>query len=133
MLQKLLGMVLGRVGGGGQSQLLGAAMKVLGGSSGGDGLTSLLGRLSGAGLGGQVQSWLGSGSNEKVSARDMRRAIGDADLARIASEAGVSKRQAAGGLAAGLPGLVDQLSPGGSLPGGDALQSALGGLLGKLG
>lgn len=134
MVQKLLGMVLGRVGGGQQAALLQAAMGVLGGSGGGGGggLGAILGKLQGGGLGAQADSWVGTGANQAVNAKQLRGAIGEDDLGRIAQQAGVSKRAAAGGLAKLMPKAVDQMTPDGQVQEGNPMDQ-LGGILGKLG
>lgn len=127
---RLVSQVLGRVSEDRRAELLEAATEVVSGQ--GSGLSDLLGRLSSGGLGAQVQSWIDDGPNARVSGRDIRRAAGDVALERIAARAGVSRRQAAGGLATLLPPLVDQLSPNGELLSGDGLQSALASALGEL-
>ena len=127
---RLVAQALGRVTNGQRAELLEAATEVVSGQ--GSGLSDLLGRLSSGGLGAQVQSWIDNDPNVRVSGRDIRRATGDVALERIAARAGVTRRQAAGGLATLLPPLVDQLSPNGELLSGDGLQSALASALGEL-
>lgn len=127
---RLAAKLRGRVTGAERAALLGAATEVVSGQ--GSGLGDLLGRLSSGGLGEQVQSWISTDPNARVSGRDIRRAAGDAAVERIAARAGVSRRQAAGGLATLLPTLVDQVSPHGELLSGDGLQSALASALGAL-
>ena len=127
---RLVAKVLGRVTETRRFELLSAATEVVSGE--GRGLDDLLGRLSSGGLGEQVQSWISTDPNARVTGRDIRRAAGDIAVERIAARAGVSRRQAAGGLATLLPPLVDQLSPNGELLSGDGLQSALARALGAL-
>ncbi|MEO1061668.1 MAG: YidB family protein [Actinomycetota bacterium] len=127
---RLVAQLLGRVTDEQRAELLEAATEVVSGQ--GSGLSDLLGRLSSGGLGAQVQSWIDNDPNVRVSGRDIRRAAGDVAVERIAARAGVSRRQAAGGLATLLPTLVDQLSPNGELLSGDGLQSALASALGEL-
>ena len=122
MLQKLLMMFLSRgAGGGSLGALLGPLSGMLsggGGGGGGGGLGDLLGKFQQAGLGGKADSWVGAGKNQRLSSREVRSALGDDEVARIAREAGVSERKAAGGLAAMLPQIVDKATPGGKLPDG---------------
>ncbi len=133
MLEKILGMVLGRAGKGAQGNLLGALLPMLTGGGGGLDIGSILGKLQGGGGGSKVDSWMGSGANERLSGREVRRAIDPSDLEALAKKAGVSKRQAADGLGRLLPDMVDKLSPECSLLEGDALESGVGGLRSALG
>ena len=117
-----LGDLLGGLLGGGQAQQAGT--QVAGGLGG---LTDL---LSQAGLGEQLQSWIGTGENQPVSAEQIQATLGQAGtLGQIAQDAGVSEQQAAGGLAELLPGLINKLTPNGQIDAGD-IASVLGSLLG---
>ncbi len=127
---RLVAKMMGRVTDEQRAALLEAATEVVAGH--GSGLTDLLGRLSSGGLGPQVQSWINNDPNVRVTGRDVRLAAGDVAIEQIAARAGVTRRQAAGGLATLLPPLVDQLSPNGELLSGDGLQSALTSALGEL-
>ena len=53
------------------------------------------------------------------------------DVDRIAQEAGVPKEQAAAGIAAVLPQVVDIMTPGGDVPSSGDLSSIINGVLGK--
>ena len=118
MLQKLLGMLMGKMGQGQMGSLLGPLSSMLGGGGGGGGIGDLLGKFTKAGLGGKADSWVGGGANQALTGKEVRRALGDDEVARIAREAGVSKRQAAGGLASLLPNLIDKATPDGKVPEG---------------
>ena len=126
MLFKLLGMLPKSQ----QSKLLGSVMGMLGG---GGGLGAILGKFTQAGLGGKADSWVGSGPNAKLTGKEVRNVLGDAEIARIAQESGVSPRQASNGLAKLLPQAIDKLSPQGQALEGDGLQDMLGKLGGLLG
>jgi uncharacterized protein YidB (DUF937 family) len=93
---------------------------------GGGGVGGLLAKLESGGLGGAVQSWLGSGQNQPVSPDQIRGALGDDQIRQLASNAGVSPQQASSGLAALLPALVDKLSPNGQLHDEGTLSRMLG-------
>lgn len=95
-------------------------------------LEGLLRRLSASGLRSEVLSWLAEGTNTRASGAELRDALGEVALERIAARAGVGRRQAVRGLSTGLPTLVDQLAPHGELLSGDALASALETALGEL-
>ncbi|MEZ5236959.1 MAG: YidB family protein [Acidimicrobiales bacterium] len=117
---------------GGNAGLLKALLPVLLGSGalGGKlgGLGGLLGKLQAGGLEGKAQSWVGTGANEPVDPDELEQALGADTVAEIASEAGVSHQEAKGGLASLLPKLIDGVTPGGSVPGGDQLAGMLKGL-----
>ena len=116
MLQKLIAMLTGKMAGGQLGSLLGPLSSMLGGGGGGGGgIGDILSKFTKAGLGGKADSWVGGGANQALSAKEVRRALGDDEVARIAKEAGVSKRQAAGGLASLLPKLVDKATPDGKV------------------
>ncbi|MDG2232898.1 MAG: YidB family protein [Ilumatobacter sp.] len=82
-------------------------------------LGGLLGKFTSAGLGGQANSWVGTGDNEPLSPDDVEQALGAFEVDRIADAAGLTRDEAKNGLASMIPGLVDKVSPGGSLPTGD--------------
>ncbi len=125
LLLKLFGML----GKSGQGQLVGS----LGGLLGGGGMADILGKFSKAGMGAKSDSWVGSGANQKLTGRQVRQALGDEELGRLATENGISKRQAASGLAKLLPSAVDKLTPMGKVPDSGQLDGALGGLKDMLG
>jgi uncharacterized protein YidB (DUF937 family) len=80
------------------------------------GLQKLLSRLQAQGHGEQAQSWVGKGSNRPVDATDVRQAMDDEELERIAQQLGVSQDEAAEAVAEVLPDVVDKVSPAGELP-----------------
>ena len=114
-------------------EVLNAAKSLLnpndGAVGGAVGLEELIGKLSASGLGDQVASWLSSGANQSISAQQLTSALDSDTLKQFADQAGIDLGQAGAALASVLPGLIDQLSPGGKAPSGDALSS----LLSKLG
>lgn len=122
--------------GGSQGNLMKALLPMLLGSGalkGMGGLGGLLGKLQQGGLGSKTQSWVSTGANEDVEPDELEQALGTDTVAQVAAEAGVSHDEAKSGLAAMLPGLVDKLTPGGSVPGADQLGGLVKGLdLGKL-
>ena len=96
------------------------------------GLGGLLGHLKQGGLAGAVGSWIGTGANQPVTGEQVHAALPPEVVDQIAGKLGVEPMQVSHGLAQVLPGLVDSLSPSGSLPQGSALHGALGGLLGSI-
>lgn len=110
----------------------------------GGGLGGLLQQLQQGGMGGQVDSWLGQGANEAVDPTQIGDVLGQGNVEELAQQSGMSTAEVQNGLSEILPGLVNKLSPNGSLPtnpqdlssmlnqipGGDSLGGLLGGLLG---
>lgn len=134
LLDGLAGQVLGNVLGGGQqqggSQLMEAVVNLVKNQPGGIG--GLLQQFQNSGLGDAAASWVGSGPNQAVSGADMRSALGEDVVGNISSQLGMPTEEAAGGLAAVLPQLIDQLTPQGSVPDNDAMSGNLMDLAGKL-
>jgi uncharacterized protein YidB (DUF937 family) len=84
----------------------------------GGGLGGLLGKFQSAGLGQKASSWVATGANETVSPDEVHQALGDDTIGQLAQQTGMSHEAVKGGLASMLPGLIDQLTPGGSVPAG---------------
>ena len=118
-----LGNILGSVLGGGAQAHEQAGTQMAGG------LGNLTDMLSQLGLGDQVKSWVSTGENLPVTAEQIQNTLGqNGTLGQIASQAGVSETDAAGGLAELLPGLINKLTPNGQVNSGD-ITSILGSLL----
>jgi len=66
-------------------------------------------------MGEQVKSWLGDGENAEVSAEQVTSALGQDQIAAMASKMGVSTDDAANTLKDALPSLLDKASAGGSI------------------
>ncbi len=117
--------------------LLDAVLPMLMGGGALGGLGGLVGKFSGAGLGGKANSWVGVGANEAIEPHEVEQALGTDTIGQIAKSAGMTHDQAKGGLASMLPGLVNGLTPGGSLPVGNIGKMMkgldLGSILGGLG
>lgn len=92
-------------------------------------IAGLVTQFTGSGLAGAAKSWLGDGPNEAVSADQITEGFGASAVSSFASQLGVSPEDAASGLAAAIPNLVDQSSKGGSLLGS---LGGLGGIASKL-
>ena len=94
---------------GGTEAILQQALQQAGGVEG------IVGKLRQAGYGDAVQSWLGAGPNQPVTAESVAEAIGHGRLGEMAAPYGMRPDQLSGLLAKVLPGLIDRLSPGGTL------------------
>ena len=107
---------------------LGSALSgLLGSGQSGINLGSLISIFSSAGLGNLVDSWLGDGANESISADQIMGAFGSNNISEFASKLGISQEEAAGGLSDAIPQMLDKASSGGSL------LDSIGGLSGALG
>ena len=78
-------------------------------------LQGLVGQLEQGGLGDQVKSWLGNGSNMKVTPDQIQAALGSDQLKQLAQHFGIDTDAAAKLLADHLPAAVDQASPNGTV------------------
>ncbi|MBI3450116.1 MAG: DUF937 domain-containing protein [Acidobacteria bacterium] len=114
-------------GGGG---LLGAAMSLM---QQGGGLTSVLDAFRQNGMAQHVDSWVGTGPNMPITAQQAQQALGAPAVSSLASRLGLSTGQASSALAQLLPEIVNQLTPGGSIPDnhGDMLSRGLAMLRGQ--
>ena len=120
-------MVMQKMGGGDESAIGNAIGSLLGGGSDGDlDIGGLASKFAGGDLGGALQSWLGDGDNDAVSAEQVTSALGADKVAEFAQQLGIGQEEAGGALSDLLPNLIDQSSSGGSLLGG------LAGMAGKL-
>ena len=129
----LLDMVTGALGGAGSNPLVGVVMQMLSGNGQAGGLAWLVMTFQEKGLGDQMASWIGTGENQPVSSDQIKTALGDEQLGQIASQLGMDQNQAAGGLAAMLPQVIDKLTPNGQVPqGNDLMAQGLELLKGKL-
>lgn len=118
-------------------QALGAIVSLLSGKDGSVGGTGGLGGLVSAfqskGLGDMIGSWISTGPNPPVTASQITDVLGHDTVSQFAAKAGVPHGEAGGLLASLLPQVIDHLTPQGSMPAQDSLESALGGLLSGFG
>lgn len=124
MLQAVLGMLLRGGQGGGGGAVAGGAMA--------GGLGALVQQFQQGGLGDLVGSWVGTGQNLPISAEQLQGVIGSEQIAAFAQQFGLSQGDAANKLSELMPQVVDRLTPGGELPGADALGD-MGSLLERFG
>ena len=98
------------------------------------GVDGLLAKLRAGGLGGVVDSWVSTGSNEPVEPAQLGAALGPDTVNQLSAKTGISIQSLLPMLAALLPMIIDHLTPDGTAPkpGEPANQPDLGGLLGGL-
>jgi len=112
----LIGSLAGGRRGGGMAAMLPMLAPVVGTMLAGGGLQKVLSGLRENGMGDKADSWVGKGENEPIDPQELRRAVGDDTIRDAASRAGVSEDEAASGLAALLPQVVDRVTPNGEVP-----------------
>jgi uncharacterized protein YidB (DUF937 family) len=97
---------------------------------GGNGLQGIITQLTSAGMGQHVQSWVGSGENQKISGQQIQQAMDPAALQQMSRQTGMSTDQISDHVAQALPHLVDQVTPDGEIPARDPLQQGVSALRG---
>ena len=102
------------------------------GRIGAGGLNSFLEQFRRAGLTDAVQSWIGTGPNQPISAEQVRSALGERRMDTLAQQSGLPKDETGRELAQILPELINHLTPDGKLPGIAGLPDMLGDLLADL-
>jgi uncharacterized protein YidB (DUF937 family) len=102
-----------------------SVMKLFGGGGGEGGLQGLVSGLSKNGLGDQVQSWVGSGQNQPVSAADVQAHVDPTVLNQVAEQAHMTPEQVSQNVAQVLPEMVNKATPQGQLPAEDPFAKGL--------
>ena len=128
-------------GGGGQADLLGAVIGMLGqgggqagGQSGGlggglGGLAGLVAKMQQSGLGDVANSWVGTGENQAIAPDQLGQVLGGDMISGLTKQLGMNQGDLLGQLSQMLPQVVDKLTPNGQVPQGD-IGSILGSMLG---
>jgi uncharacterized protein YidB (DUF937 family) len=68
------------------------------------------------GMGGIVSQWVSTGPNPPISSDQVHQVLGSDQVKALAAKAGISPDAAGNAIAQILPGLVDKLTPNGSVP-----------------
>jgi uncharacterized protein YidB (DUF937 family) len=113
-----------QAGGGGLTQaqliaLVSAAVALLNDPRIG-GIDGLMKKFQQSGMGGLINSWIGTGQNEPIETTQLGRTLPD-ELRQISEKAGLPEQESESILAKILPQLIDQLTPGGKVPQQDQL------------
>ena len=134
-----LGGMAGRsVGGGIGGAALGAVLgHLMNNQTGAGGLSGLVDKFRGAGLGDHAESWVSHGQNQPIAPHELERVFEPGQLDTMSQQTGMDRGGLLGMLSQALPGLVDGMTPHGRLPQhdgevpqGEGLGGLLGGLLG---
>ncbi len=78
-------------------------------------IAGLLSSLQSNGMGDIAKSWLGDGSNEAISAEQVKNVVDESKLSQLASVLGTDESSVLSGLQDAMPQMVDNASSGGSL------------------
>lgn len=80
------------------------------------GLSGLAQAFHQNGLGGLVNSWVGTGQNQACSSEQIQQVLGSGQVQALAQKLGISPDLAASTLSQLLPTVVDKLTPNGAVP-----------------
>ncbi len=132
LFDQLVGGAVGQMLGGGQARggTLDLVMKLVQNYPGG--LQGLVSQFTQAGLGKQVQSWVGTGQNMPIGAADLVKVFGQGQMQSWGQEANLNPDETAGGLSAILPEIINELTPTGKVTQGNEFEALLGSLRGRL-
>jgi uncharacterized protein YidB (DUF937 family) len=75
------------------------------------GLQGLMQQFQSNGLGGVVNSWVGTGANQAISGDQITQVLGQDKLNEIAGKLGMQPDQISGLIAQHLPGVIDKMTP----------------------
>lgn len=92
------------------------------------GVTGLLEKFNAAGLGDIAKSWIGNGQNLSISPEQIEKVLGSPQVQEFAAKFGLDTSKVTSMLAAGLPQIMDKLSPDGQMPAVGQIASKLGDL-----
>jgi uncharacterized protein YidB (DUF937 family) len=114
LLDNLENQALGSVLGGSSNSLASGLLQMIQNQPGG--LQGLVQSFHDKGMGGLVSSWISSGPNPPISGDQVHQVLGSDQVKALAAKAGISPEVAGTAIAQILPGLVDKLTPNGSVP-----------------
>ncbi len=133
-MEDLVGKVKETVGGGAgeHSALAGEILGLLSGGSEGGGLQGMIQSFKDKGLGDIVSSWVGTGQNLPISGNQLNTGLGADLIGQLAAKVGIPPDVATSKLTEILPGIIDKLTPEGTVPDSGLLQQGLNFLRGNL-
>jgi len=112
LLDNLESMAMGKVAG--SNPEVSAILQMIQNHPGG--VNGLVQSFHSNGLGGVVNSWIGSGENQSISPDQIQQVLGSGQVQALAQKLGVSPEQASSTLSQLLPTVMDKLSPNGAVP-----------------
>lgn len=122
--------------GGSPQALIAAAMEFVNNQPGG--LNGLIQKFEQGGAGEVIQSWVGNGENQPISADQLHNVLGSDAVSGLAQKVGLQPDQVSGLLAQVLPHVVNAGTPNGEVPAQGTINTesvlgTLGGLASLLG
>jgi uncharacterized protein YidB (DUF937 family) len=114
LLDSLENQALGNVLGGSTNPLASGLLQMIQNQPGG--LQGMVQSFQNKGLGGLVSSWISNGPNPPITSDQVHQVLGSDQVKALAAKAGISPDAAGAAIAQILPGLVDKLTPNGSVP-----------------
>src|SRR5450432_415824 len=79
------------------------------------GVQGVVAQLEQQGLGNTVKSWVGTGANQPISSDQVHQVFGGA-ITTLAAKMGMTPQELAAKVSQHLPGAIDHLTPGGTVP-----------------
>ena len=114
LFDSIAGTVMNKVAGSSGNPMIQAGLELINKNGGPQGV---LEKLREHGLGAEVESWLGSGSNLPLSAQQVVQVFGAELVKSMAAQFSMPANDFGSKLAEYLPQAIDKLSPDGKLPG----------------
>jgi uncharacterized protein YidB (DUF937 family) len=81
------------------------------------GVQGIVSQLESQGLGATARSWVSTGANQAISPDEISKVFGSSPvLSQLAAKTGMSPQELAQKLSQALPGVIDKLTPAGTVP-----------------
>ena len=80
------------------------------------GVQGLVSQFEQQGMGPTIQSWIGTGPNQAITAEQLQKVIGSDALTQLAGKFGINPQDMLQKVAQALPAAVDKLTPDGVIP-----------------
>lgn len=100
--------------GGGQLSIPQILLQLIANQPGG--LAGMVQQFQQAGLGNQVNSWVGTGANMPLDTHQIGNVFGDDVVEKMAEHTGLPREDVLGQISQTLPAMVDGMTPGGQMP-----------------
>jgi uncharacterized protein YidB (DUF937 family) len=98
-----------------QNPLVSHLLSMFGGGNQTQGLSGLISSFQQKGLGGLVNSWVGTGENQPISPDQVEQGLGQEKIQQISGKLGMDPGTVKTKLAEVLPGVVDKMTPNGKV------------------
>ena len=114
LLDNLENQALGSVLGSSSNLLASGLLQMIQNQPGG--VQGLVQQFHDKGMGGLVSQWVSTGPNPPITSDQVHQVLGSDQVKALAAKAGINPDTAGDAIAQILPGLVDKLTPNGSVP-----------------